>query len=101
MEHWPNEFAWIEPRTWQRLLARAEQQGITLHELPRFRTTMLATSGTDENTVYVVGEMGCTCAAGLNGLACKHRALYLHVHFDRLVERYGAPEVARDIAETA
>lgn len=87
----PPVFVWPDPQRWIASVVKARTEGITLSPIPRFKTLMIATSGTTAGQSYFVDEKQCTCLAGVTGGLCKHRSLYIYEHFDRLVETHGLP----------
>ena len=82
---------WMPLEKFQRLLAKAEAEGITLSPVPRSDTVMFATSGNDPKRRYIVSDNGCDCAAGINDVDCKHYALFIFEHLPRLITTYGKP----------
>jgi len=61
------------PERWQAALTRAHAQGVTVRQI--MCGAWVATSGTDNDSAYLVTSHGCECAAGVAlDPVCKHRA---------------------------
>lgn len=92
--------AWVFPLmpmpVYTALFARAIAQGVTLHPDDADGGLFdIATSGTQPGVTYRVNEWYCTCPAGQVGSPCKHRALYLAKHMDRLGRGFYTTEEAQ------
>ena len=61
---------------WQRALERALEEALDVLVEP-ISGEAFVESATHPGTLYAVSATSCTCAAGSQGLPCKHRACYL------------------------
>lgn len=88
----PPPFEWPAPHVFIEHVTRARAQGITLSPLPRFTRIEAASSARDPATSYFVDEFVCSCLAGRMGQLCKHRALYIFTHMERVIADHGLPD---------